>query len=191
MNLKKDKILLLSATELEHGVKSICDIPVHITGVGKISAAYSATKLINQYNPELVINFGSCGNLKNHKIGELIRIGKVHNDIDTQPFSKYGETPFSDWGVIEFDDSEYSCFSTDYFYDASQQKYSADYMNMVKMCDVIDMELYSIAQVCLSMGISIQSFKWISDDGSSNDWESNASSGFEKFEQYIKSYING
>lgn len=181
----KSKVLLLSATELEHGRLSINGIPIFITGVGKISAAHNTTELIREYKPDLVINFGSCGNLKYHKVGQLLRIGKVHNDIDAEPFAKYGDTPFSEWSTITFDDSEHSCFSTDYFYDSSENKYSENYLKMIKSCDVIDMELYSIAQVCKSMGVPLQSFKWVSDDGSSKDWNRNAKMGYDSFEKYI------
>lgn len=179
------KVLLLSATELEHQRLSINGIPIFITGVGKVSAAHTTTDLIHNYKPDLVINFGSCGNLKYHKVGQLLRIGTVYNDIDAEPFAPYGDTPFSNWSSIKFDEGDCSCFSTDYFYDSSQQKYSANYMSMVKVCDVIDMELYSIAQVCQSMGVPLQSFKWVSDDGSSQDWNRNAKMGYDSFEKYI------
>jgi adenosylhomocysteine nucleosidase len=183
------KILLLSATELEHGVSEICGIPIFQIGVGKVSSAHSTTHLIHLHKPDLVINFGSCGNLKGYKVGELLRVGSVHNDIDARPFADYGQTPFSEWGSIQFDDSSIQCFSTDYFYDSTQQSYSEMYMRMVKKCDVIDMELYSVAQVCKSMGVPLQSFKWVSDDGSSSDWEKNAKLGFDNFKNYFQEWI--
>lgn len=178
-------ILLLSATELEHGVDTIGGIPIHIIGVGKISSAINTTRLVEKYNPKLVINFGSCGNLQYFEVGDLIEVGSVFNDIDTRPFSEYGHTPFSDWKSIQISNSPIRCFSTDYFYDSTQQKYSEMYMRMVKSCDVIDMELYSIAQVCKTYNIPLKSFKWVTDDGSSKDWEVNAKIGFNKFQKYF------
>ena len=43
-------------------------------------------KLIHEHKPEFVINFGSCGNLKNHKVGKVMKVGKVFNNIDVRPF---------------------------------------------------------------------------------------------------------
>lgn len=183
------KILLLSATDLEHGVSEIGGIPIFKTGVGKISASHSTTHLIHLYKPDLVINFGSCGNLKGYKVGELLRVGVVHNDIDARPFVEYGETPFSEFGSINFDESSIECFSTDYFYDSLQQKYSEMYMRMVHKCDVIDMELYGIAQVCKSMEVPLKSFKWVSDSGNPNDWKENAKLGFDNFKKYFEEWI--
>lgn len=178
-------ILLVSATELEHGVDSLGGVPIYIVGVGKISSAINTTKLVEKYNPKLVINFGSCGNLQQFEVGDLIEVGNVFNDIDTRPFTEYGKTPFSNWGSIQISNSPVSCFSSDYFYDVSQQKYSEMYMKMVKDCDVIDMELYSIAQVCKTYNIPLKSFKWVSDNGDGNDWQVNAKIGFEKFQKYF------
>ena len=57
---------------------------------------------------------------------------------------------------------------------------------MVKMCDMGDMELYSIAQVCSHYNKLLYSFKWVSDDGDSSKWEENAKKGFENFKLTIK-----
>ena len=180
-------ILLLSATELEHGQRSIGDYPIHITGVGKISSALRTTELIKEHRPLLVINFGSCGNLKNHKVGELLSVGKVYNDIDTRPFGEYGQTPFTNLKEIELDSkSDITCFTTDMFYDSGRGDYPRKYKEMVQTCDVIDMELYSIAQVCKYYSVPLLSYKWVSDDGETDKWEENAALGFEKFQEYIK-----
>ena len=49
---------------------------------------------------------------------------------------------------------------------------------MIKTCDVIDMELYSIAFICKKMNIKLISIKWISDDDNSNNWRKNNDIGF-------------
>lgn len=178
-------ILLLSATELEHGVNNIDGVPIHITGIGKVSAAINTARFIEKYNPKLVINFGSCGNLKYFEIGDLIEVGTVHNDIDARPFSDYGTTPFSDWSAIQISNSPIACFSSDYFYDSSQQKYSDMYMRMINECDIIDMELYSIAQTCKMYNIPLKSYKWVSDNGNGGDWKLHAKIGFNNFKKYF------
>jgi adenosylhomocysteine nucleosidase len=179
-------ILLLSATELEHGVDNLGGVPIHIIGVGKISSAINTTKLVEKYKPKLVINFGSCGNLQYYEVGDLIEVGRVVNDIDARPFTEYGKTPFSDWGSILISNTPITCFSTDYFFNIeNKSKYSDKYIETITTCDVIDMELYSIAQVCKSYNIPLKSFKWVSDDGSSKDWADNAKIGFDKFQKYF------
>jgi len=51
-------ILLLSATDYEHNCKEINGIPIHLTGIGKTNAGIQTTRLIQKYDPDVVINFG-------------------------------------------------------------------------------------------------------------------------------------
>ena len=67
------KTILVSATPLEHGgLTELNGLPIFQVGIGKINSAMNLTELILQEKPDLVINFGSCGNLKNHKVSEVI-----------------------------------------------------------------------------------------------------------------------
>ena len=75
--------LLISATKLEHHEDDIHGIPIHIVGVGKVESAINTTLLIQKYNPDIVINFGSCGSLSDYKVGEVLEVREVFNDFET------------------------------------------------------------------------------------------------------------
>ena len=186
------KILLLSATSIEHNEKAIFSYPIHIIGLGKISAAQRTTELILKHDPDLVINFGSCGNLKSNKIGEILEVGTVYNNIDARPLAPYGTTPFENIGNIKINpESHIKCFSTDQFYHKNDKSYRNEYLNMIEKCDIVDMELYSIAWVCMKLNKKLASFKWISDDGESSDWKENAALGFEAFKiRFKEKYVD-
>jgi adenosylhomocysteine nucleosidase len=173
-------IIFLTATDFEYDSPVIGKYEIFEVGVGKVISAVNTARLLNKLQPSLVINFGSAGNLKDYKIGDVLEIGEVYNDIDTGEFSDYGTTPFSSLSKLKISDSNIKCFTTDYFYN-STNTYSDGYLNMIKSCDVVDMELYSIALTCKSFGIPFKSYKWISDDGDSSKWEENALIGFNKF----------
>lgn len=172
-------ILLVSATETEHQEKELFGHPIHIIGIGKINAAINTTKLIRQYNPHVVVNFGSCGNLKNFEIGKVLEVREVVNDMDTQGLTK--ELPLrltSLQGV--------TCFTTDTIYDNSHQRYSDLYNTNIQSCDIVDMELYSIAKSCKDENISLYSYKWVSDDGSPSSWAETAAIGYNNFKEVFK-----
>lgn len=182
-----NKVLLLSATDYEHKSKEIFSQTIHLIGLGKISAAHRTTELIKKFNPDIVINFGSCGNLKKYKVGELLEVGKVFNNIDARPLAEYGETPFECINAINLQgNSSIKCFTTDQFYHRGIRNYRKEYLSMIKKCDIVDMELYSIAWCCMKMNKKLYSYKWVSDDGSSDDWNLNASKGFENFKNIYK-----
>ena len=56
---------------------------------------------------------------------------------------------------------------------------------MIKECDIVDMELYSIAKSCEIANKSLYCYKWVSDDGSSHDWKENAALGYKNFKKII------
>ena len=49
------RILLVSATDLEHGHSHLYDHEIHITGIGKVSAAVETARLIKEYKPGKIL----------------------------------------------------------------------------------------------------------------------------------------
>jgi len=174
-----DKILLLSATDYEHNSKEIRGVPIHLTGVGKINAAINTTRLILEHRPDIVINFGSCGNLKDFELGEVLEVSTVINDIDTKGFYIPEE--------LYLPGGEVKCLTTDHMYDPSDNHLDS-YKDKIKECDIVDMELYSIAESCFSAGIIVYSYKWVSDDGSQDQWLKYAKIGFESFKDKLTQF---
>lgn len=174
------KILLVSATDLEHGQSELYGVPIHIIGIGKVNAAVNTTRLIKQYDPDIVVNFGSCGSVQDHKIGDVLEVGTAVYDFDGG-------------GTVEFEPITFNekanktCFTTDSFYNKSSSQYTNEYLRLIESCDVVDMELYSIAVSCLFEEKSLYCYKWVSDDGDPSHWLENAALGFENFKEIFKS----
>lgn len=185
------KIILVSATPLEHGgLKDINGVPIFQVGIGKTNAAMNMTKIILEEEPDIVVNFGSCGNLSDFKVGDVVEVGTVCNNIDARPFSDYGCTPESDICDINLSKSGVRCFSTDQIYDNSRTDYAKKYLEMIDKCDIVDMECYSLAYVCKMYNITFKSYKWVSDDGDIDKWEDNAAVGFNNFkDEFKRKYI--
>ena len=178
-------ILLLSATHAEVGDCSDLNYPIYFTGVGKINAAMETERLINLYKPSLVINFGSCASIKDVDTGTIMSVKNLLNDIDCSPLANFGETPFTDLGMITLGAGEVTCLTTDRFYDSNRTDYSDNFKAALENVDVIDMELYAIAQVCKKHDIPLIAYKWVSDSGDMGSWEENASIGFTDFKKRI------
>jgi adenosylhomocysteine nucleosidase len=173
-------ILLVSATHLEHHDEELFGIPIHIVGVGKVNAALNTYKLIQKYKPDHVINFGSCGNLKNYKVGDVLEVGEVHDDF-------YG-CVVPEHIPLKVSNSTVKLFTTDIFYN-TEAVYSNKYMSNIRNCDIVDMEGYSIAKVCQSENISLSLYKWISDDGESTHWLKNAAAGYSNFKTFLYKWL--
>ena len=61
---------------------------------------------------------------------------------------------------------------------------------MIRKCDVVDMEGYSIAKVCKDENISVSLYKWVSDNGDSSSWLANASKGYNNFKKVFNERFN-
>jgi adenosylhomocysteine nucleosidase len=165
---------------------TILGSPVIFSGVGKINATMAAYKAFSEGYKE-VINIGSCGSLR-FKPGSVIKIGQVFQDIDATPLQEYGHTPFeaASHQIILDTDSNITCFTTDYFYDAKQRlKYSENYLKMIDKCSVFDMECFAIAKVCKRFNMKFTSYKWVSDDGDASSWKEMCHIGFNKVKEIL------
>jgi len=169
-----DKLFLAAIKEETVGL----DYFKHI-GVGKINAAYNSLKLIQIHKPKIVINYGTAGAI-NTKLKGIVECTKFYQrDMDVRGLDfKLGETPFDKVREIIISDSGYSCGTGDSFVN---QKIEME-------VDVVDMEAYAIAKVCMLENIEFKCFKYISDnadENANNDWNTNLALGAEAFAKMI------
>ena len=169
-----DKLFLAAIKEETVGL----DYFKHI-GVGKINAAYNSLKLIQIHKPKIVINYGTAGAI-NTKLKGIVECTKFYQrDMDVRGLDfKLGETPFDKVKEIIISDSGYSCGTGDSFVN---QKIEME-------VDVVDMEAYAIAKVCMLENIEFKCFKYISDnadENANNDWNTNLTLGAEAFAKMI------
>ena len=148
-------------------------------GVGKINATYNTLKLIQIHKPKIIVNYGTAGAI-NTKLKGIVECTKFYQrDMDVRGLDfKLGETPFDKVKEIIISDSGYSCGTGDNFVN---QKIEME-------VDVVDMEAYAIAKVCMLENIEFKCFKYISDnadENANNDWNTNLALGAEVFAKMI------
>jgi adenosylhomocysteine nucleosidase len=157
-------------------------VPVLYTGLGKVNAALALMRALRDYRhgatqgaweSPLVLNFGTAGS---HTLptGTLVACRQfVQRDMDVSGIGfALGVTPFEDIPAqlqfpSVFDELPAAlCGSGDSFQ-----------MGVSKLhCDVIDMEAYALAKVCLLEGARFGCAKYITDgaDGAAPaDWQRN------------------
>jgi len=174
-----DKIILVSASPHErYNETEIQGIPIFPIGIGKTNAASRITEIIINSGCDTVINFGSCGSLKKHQIGEVLKVGKVINDYETYGL---GNEPRE---IVIDKNSNVKLFTTDHFYQPFEN-YSTWYSTQINKCDVVDMEGFALAKVCQDFGVEFHSYKWASDDGNPDKWLENAAKGYENFKKIL------
>ena len=92
----KNSLVVIVALEDELNTDNISShIPVIYSGIGKVNASIATFRAIKEYNPNLIINFGTVGKITPSLSG-LIQIGSViQRDMIAEPLAPRGSVPFS------------------------------------------------------------------------------------------------
>ncbi|GJL84978.1 MAG: 5'-nucleosidase [Micavibrio sp.] len=180
----KDALLVFAMEQESQDVFDNYDV-LH-TGIGKVNAAYTLTRVLQKKRPKLVVNMGTAGSRK-HKPGSIVNCTSfVQRDMDVTilGFEKF-QTPFSktplrlEYGVSSVGFPQGICGTGDNF-DASEDS---------SAFDVVDMEGYALADICQREAIPFLCLKYISDgaDGDAKkDWNESLHETAEKLKEALE-----
>lgn len=180
-------ILVVMALEVEaQGLFRELDTDVLFTGVGKVNAAYRLTRRLAEERARgvkpLVVNLGTAGS-RHFPRGSVVACRRfVQRDMDVTGLGfPLGHTPFEGAVPAELEFPEVFaelrhgvCGSGDRF-EAHAEALS---------WDLVDMEAYALAKVCLLEGLHFASAKFITDgaDGTAGiDWNASLPAAAREF----------
>lgn len=124
------------------------------TGVGKINAAMATQKLIDTHQVSKIINIGTAGAKPGTaQPGTVYTIGAV---IDRD-----SDIPGRRREIIKTHQATHHVCATG-------DSFITRWDNM--HYEIVDMEAFAIAAVCQANNIQFECYKFISDNGSNNDW---------------------
>jgi len=172
----KTPLVIITALQRELAPTALSShIPILYSGIGKINAALATFKAIQQYQPALIINFGTAGKI-NPKCFGLLEVKKViQRDMMAEPLAPRGTVPFSDKPNALYSlHGDCVCATGDSFVTGRD-----DWL-IYNQVDFVDMELYAIASVAEEFGIHWRSFKYLSDEAneaSGKEWADKVSHG--------------
>jgi adenosylhomocysteine nucleosidase len=184
----KNSLVVIVALEDELNHKDLSShIPVIYSGIGKVNASIATFRAIQEYNPNLIINFGTVGRITPNLSG-LIQIGSViQRDMIAEPLAPRGTVPFSNRpNKFVSISNGHICGTGDSF--VTQQD---DWLSQNGV-DVVDMELFAIASVAHEHKIDWLSYKFISDDAndsSSQEWSKQVNQGQKLFIEKLHAYL--
>lgn len=145
------------------------------SGVGKVNAALAASEAIGRFRPRLVVNYGTAGAVHPGAHG-LLHVGRViQRDMDAEPLAPRGTTPFGSVPrMIESGEPGICCATGDSFVCAPDPWLKA------QGADVVDMELFAIAETCRRAGVPWWACKYVTDsadESAADDWNARVGAG--------------
>ena len=151
-------------------------------GVGKVNAALNTMKLIKDLSPSRVILFGTAGSVT---LGTgIYRVGMVKEhdvnliDLGVEPGVQLNDK----FSRVKISDNNVICASGDLFVTESDK--------LRVLCDMVDMEAFSVAKACAFTNTRLEIWKYITDNANvdaSEDWNDNVSAGEKSFEDVLSS----
>ena len=189
MSNTQPKKIIITALENELD-KSLVpnDWLIFYSKIGKINATITTFAAIKNYNPQIIVNFGTAGAINSKKTGLIEVSSVVERDFCAMPFAKRGIVPFANQ-QSEFFSCDYQkiepciCGTGDNFVS------DHDPWLIENKIDIVDMELFAIAKTAQHFNIKWRSFKFISDNANSESaktWQENVSDGGNLFIKALK-----
>lgn len=163
-----DAPLLVVALEEEAAHLHVSDLPVLVTGVGKVNAAVALGQVLGEHSPARVINLGTAGAVRDGITGTQIIGTVLEHDLDDA--SIHALTGIHATEPIELDTSSGVVLATgDRFISTSE-----DRNRIGARAHLVDMEGFAIAKACKVAGIPLTMVKQVSDgadEGAGRSWK--------------------
>jgi len=157
-----------------------------ITGIGKVNAAVAIMRSINEYNPDVIINFGTAGSLNAEYKEGIYKVARVaQRDLDLRAIGfQLGQASNKElvWYSLDNEESRPTLTSGDQFVNALPEMES----------DLVDMEAAVYAKICKEYNIELSVYKFVSDnadDLSSDVWKANCHQGASLFMEVLKNVV--
>ena len=135
--------------------------PKNVLTPPKIKTTFAATKLIQELQPEFILNLGTAGSRK-FKQGDIVECTRF---VQRDPlFAEFSQKIFECTPITNL--PQVTCGTADF----------VDYEEPKVECDIYDMEAYALAYVCDQLKVKFNSIKYITDSSDQNvvkDWKAN------------------
>ena len=183
-----DRPLLVVALEEEAQHLHVSDLPVLVTGVGKVCAAAALASVLARQRPSRVINLGTAGSLREGLKGTQV-VGRVEqHDFDDEAI--FGLTGEHFGAAIDLGVSGPVLGSGDLFVDSAAKRAGL----VGRGIDLVDMEGYAVAFTARQFGLPVTLVKEISDsadEGAALTWRESVDECAERLGEWLRHELRG
>lgn len=181
-----DRPLLVVALEEEARHLHVSELPILVTGVGKICAAAALAALLARQRPSRVINLGTAGALRAGLAGTQVIGRVVQHDFDDATIAELTREHFGE--PIEFPVDGPVLGSGDVFVSGGPAREAL----VARGVDLVDMEGYAVARVARTFGLDVVLVKEISDragESAGKSWSENLDDCAERLGAWLRTAL--
>lgn len=185
--ISPDLPLLVVALEEEATHLHVSDLPVLVTGVGKVNAAIAVASILAETSPTRVVNLGTAGALHDGMTGTHV-IGSVwQHDLDDAAIFALAGLHFGE--PVHLSDDGPRLVTGDQFISDDTER-----ARLGQIADLVDMEGYAVARASLHAGVPVTLVKQVSDQadsGAGRSWRATIDDCAELLGAWVHEHLLG
>lgn len=183
--ISPDLPLLVVALEEESAHLHMTELPVLVTGVGKVNAAVAVATILGQWSPREVINLGTAGALHDDLVGTHVISTVVEHDLDDASIfdlvGLHASEPI-DLGGAGLTLATGDAFVAD----------GATRVALAARAHLVDMEGFAVARAAVTAGVPVRLVKRVSDladEGAGRSWQESVDDCAEHLGAWVREFV--
>jgi adenosylhomocysteine nucleosidase len=159
--ITSDRPLLVVALEEEAAHLHVTELPVLVTGIGKVNAAIAVANILGEFSPIRIVNLGTAGALHDEMSGTYVVRRTVQHDFNDGAVFSLAGLHFGE--PIELADEGVTLATGDAFISDPWAR-----ERLSQQADLVDMEGYAIARAAQVAQVPVTIVKQVSDSADSS-----------------------
>ncbi len=148
--------MLVVALEEEAAHLHVGDLPVLVTGAGKVNAALAVASTLSEVTPSRIVNLGTAGALRDDLVGQHVIGTVLQHDLDDDGLFALTGLRFGEPIRLAVDGPTLATGDV-FVSDALTRE------RLARRADLVDMEGYAVARAALAAGVPVTLVKQVSD----------------------------
>jgi adenosylhomocysteine nucleosidase len=183
--ISSDLPLLVVALEEESAHLHVTELPVLVTGVGKVNAAVSVATILGQFSPREIVNLGTAGALHDDLVGTHVISTVIQHDLDDA--SIFDLVGLHAGEPIDLGGAGLTLATGDAFVADATMRTA-----LAARAHLVDMEGYAVARAALTAGIPVRLVKRVSDSadaGADRSWQESVDDCAEHLGAWVREFM--
>ncbi|MFA7323820.1 MAG: nucleosidase [Candidatus Nanopelagicales bacterium] len=183
--VSSDLPLLVVALEEESAHLHITELPVLVTGVGKVNAAVAVATILGQFSPREVVNLGTAGALHDDLVGTHVISTVTQHDLDDESIFDLVGMHFGE--PINLGGAGLTLTTGDAF--VSDERTRAA---LATSAHLVDMEGYAVARAAQAANIPVRLVKRVSDtadEAAGGAWKASVDDCAEHLGAWVREFL--
>lgn len=156
-DIHPDRPLLVVALEEEAVHIHVHELPILVTGVGKVNAAIAVSTILGKHRPSSIVNLGTAGALRDGVTGTHVISSVIQHDLNDAAIFDLVGIHFGE-PISVGSDSGTVLATGDRFISKPEVR-----ERLAKEAHLVDMEGYAVARAARAAGIPVTLVKEVSD----------------------------